>query len=134
MTCNSGYWRLLLSPSIWVIWPLERQDPELLARTPSHLIPALWRSKLNASRLNPYPFRQGALYTAYGVVILLLILGVCTAGWLWQVKDWGIEFDEAGQVMAVQPDSQAAQSGVLPGDIIEYTQLHQLRRLSGTVG
>jgi signal transduction histidine kinase len=104
----------------------------VLTRTRPHFITGLKNLHWTTARVSPYPLKQGGLYTAYGVVILLLLLGVFACTWLWQVKDWGIVLDESGRVMMVQAGSHAAQQGILPGDQVGYEDFQQLRRLSGT--
>jgi signal transduction histidine kinase len=81
----------------------------------------------------PYLRPQLALYGASALIILLLIIGTLASAWLWQVKDWGIETSDNGTVLAVQPGSQAADAGVVPGDTLNLGDLEAIRTLAGQV-
>src|SRR5690349_12800550 len=71
------------------------------------------------------------LYSAFLITTGLLVVGLLTSLWLWQVKDWGISVDWDGRLLSVQPGSRAAQAGVMPGDYISFLDFQQLKYLAG---
>ena len=71
------------------------------------------------------------LYAALSTVLLLLLLGLFTSVWLWQVKDWGVSIDWDGRLLSVDSASRAAQTGAQSGDYISFSDAQRLKRLSG---
>jgi signal transduction histidine kinase len=88
----------------------------------------------NWTDVQPYRYRQLVLYGAGTIVGVLLVVGILTSLWLWQVKDWGLRTDELGNILAVEAGSHAAAQGIRAGDVISFADLQRLRRLSGEVG
>lgn len=88
-------------------------------------------AKLNARDSTTPIYRQALLYSAFSATMLVLIIGILSLLWLWQVKDLGVSVDWTGRILTVQPDSLAAQSGVLPGDSVSFNDFERIKRTSG---
>jgi hypothetical protein len=78
-------------------------------------------------------YGQLALYLAFGVASVLLIVGLLTTAWLWQVKDWGVTADSTGRILVVAPGSAAAAAGIVPNDYISFDDFLRLKQLAGEV-
>jgi signal transduction histidine kinase len=78
-------------------------------------------------------YRQVLLYLATSLTLVMLVLGILTSIWLWQVKTWGVRLNTAGVVLQVTRDSAAAALSLLPGDTIDFEDGQKLRRLAAQV-
>src|SRR4051794_39644036 len=76
--------------------------------------------------LTAWPAQQVLLYGALCLTIGLLVFGIGTSLWLWQVKDWGLTVDDHGRVVAIQSEIATSGSPITLGDSISAAENYRL--------
>jgi signal transduction histidine kinase len=93
-----------------------------------------------ASRLSPAvqqaystrpAYRQATLWLAYIIVAVVVIVGVYSLLWLWQVKSLGVTINWTGELLSVEPGTLADRAELRPGDHVRFEDFQRLKRFAG---
>ena len=76
-------------------------------------------------------YRQASLWLAYIVVTVVVITGVYSLLWLWQVKSLGVTINWTGELLSVEAGTRAAQADLRPGDRVHFDDFQRLKRFAG---
>lgn len=72
-------------------------------------------------------YRQASLWIAYIIVTLVVITGVYSLLWLWQVKSLGVTINWTGELLSVESGTLAAQADLQPGDRVHFEDFQRLK-------